>query len=83
MVPHQVPGLCDHLVSQPDLTSHRESLASYLTSLLLSFLHHEVGVVIVPSAGKLGNPHELSKHFTNAWNIVNAQTVSVVLGGKI
>lgn len=42
-----------------------------------------MGVIIVPSAGKLGNPHELSKHLTNAWHAVNAQKLSVIVWDEI
>ena len=63
--------------------SHCESLGRYLRSLCLSLLCYEMGIIIVPSAGTLCNPHELSKRLTHAWHIETAQKLSIIVWGEV
>lgn len=42
-----------------------------------------MGIIIAPSAGTLRNPHESSKHLTNAWHIATAQNLPVIVWGEV
>lgn len=42
-----------------------------------------MGIIILPSAGTLCNPHELSKRLTNARHIAAAQKLSGIIWGEV